>query len=325
MDHQNKPYYNLTPDFILDAIDDIGFRTDGRLLALNSFENRVYQVGIEEEKPLIAKFYRPNRWTDEAILEEHQFLLQMAEAEIPVVAPIKNENGETLHHIHGHRVTLFERKGGRPPELDIAETRLWLGRFLGRIHAVGKQQPFAHRPPLNTTTFGEDAIANILRSGFVPAHLQSNWEQTAQSALAVCKSIFDSLGTLDSLRLHGDCHPSNVLWTDNGPHFVDFDDSRMGPAIQDLWMLVSGDIDEQRNQLTDLLIGYEDFCEFDWREVKLIEPLRTLRMLHHSAWLCNRWEDPAFPAAFPWFTEGAYWEEQTRLLSLQIASITNDE
>ncbi|WP_018152486.1 serine/threonine protein kinase [Leeia oryzae] len=312
------PYSQLTPDCLLDALEAAGFRTDGRLLALNSFENRVYQVGIEDSTPVVAKFYRPHRWTDDAIHEEHAFLRQLAEAEIPVVAPLANAAGETLFHAEGFRFAVFPRRGGRSPELDNPETLTWLGRFIGRIHAIGRQSRYHHRPTLSPQTFGTHAIEQILDSGFVPADKRGRWQQSANRAMEAIEALYEKAGDIELIRLHGDCHPSNVLWTDDGPHFVDFDDSRMGPAVQDLWMLVTGAGIEQQHQLTDILVGYEDFCEFNWHERHLIEALRTLRQIHYAAWLSQRWSDPAFPAAFPWFGEPHYWDEHTQALEQQV-------
>lgn len=312
------PYADLTPDLILDAVDSAGLRTDGRMLALNSYENRVYQVGIEDAQPLVAKFYRPARWSDEQILEEHAFARELAEAEIPVVAPLEFE-GRTLHAFRGHRFTLFPRRGGRAPELDRPDTLEWLGRFLARIHNIGATHAFAARPALDIASFGDEPRAWLIDHACVPADLREAWTTVVDLALAEVRHCFERAGDVAAIRLHGDCHAGNVLWTDAGPHFVDLDDSRMGPAIQDLWMLLSGDRPAMMRQMSDVLAGYEDFRELDRRELHLVEPLRTLRLIHYSAWLARRWDDPAFPRAFPWFNTQRYWQDRVLELREQIA------
>lgn len=314
----SNSFYELSPDAVLDALDAIGLRGDGRLLALNSYENRVYQVGMEEGVPVVVKFYRPQRWSDAAILEEHAFVQELHESEIPVVPPM-NIAGATLHRHQGYRFAVFPRQGGRAPELDAPGTLEWTGRFMGRIHAVGASKAFTERPALDANTFGEQPRDWLLQSGMIPDELRESWSAISRQALDGVRRCFDRAGDVRVLRLHGDCHPGNVLWTDAGPHFVDFDDSRMGPAMQDLWMLLSGDRADMRRQLADLLAGYEDFCEFDQRELYLLEALRTLRLLHYSAWLGMRWADPAFPAAFPWFNTVRYWQDRILELREQVA------
>jgi len=312
------PYSALSPDCVLDALDSIGLRGDGRLLALNSYENRVYQVGIEDDKPLVVKFYRPGRWSDDAILEEHAFTQELTAAEIPVVPPLLL-NGATLHHYQGFRFAVFNRHGGRAPELGDPAVLEWAGRFIGRIHAVGAVKPFAHRPALDIDTFGTEPCAFLQDNDFIPVDLKASYAAIAQQALDGVRRSYDRAGTLPQLRLHGDCHGGNVLWTDAGPHFVDFDDARMGPAIQDLWMMLSGERAEQVRQMGDILAGYEDFCEFNPRQMHLVEALRTLRLIHYSAWLARRWDDPAFPAAFPWFNSQRYWQDRILELREQVA------
>ncbi|QGZ60316.1 serine/threonine protein kinase [Paraburkholderia acidisoli] len=321
------PYARLTPECVLDALDSVlmpaGRRTDGRMLALNSYENRVYQVGVEDGPPLVAKFYRPERWSDEAILEEHAFVAELAAREIPAVPALVLE-GRTLHSYEGFRFALFERRGGRAPDLDRSDTLEWLGRFIGRIHAVGATEPYRARPAIDIETFGYEPRAFLLEHDFVPRDLREAWRTAVDFALEGVKGAFERAsegGEIRPLRLHGDCHPSNVLWTDAGPHFVDFDDSRMGPAIQDLWLLLPGDRAGASRALADLLAGYEDFCEFEPRELHLVEALRTLRLIHYSAWLARRWHDPAFPAAFPWFNTQRYWEERVLELREQIGAM----
>jgi Ser/Thr protein kinase RdoA (MazF antagonist) len=321
MENQDSsaPYAGLTPDTVLNALESVGLRADGRLLALNSYENRVYQVGMEEGPPIVAKFYRPGRWSDAQILEEHAFVLELVERELPVVAPLTLGEGGTLRTFEGFRFAAYPRRGGRAPELDNPDTLEWMGRFIGRIHAVGALKPFEHRPALEIETFGEEPRAYLLSHGFIPIDLLDAWSSVVEQALAGVRRGFDRAGAVHTLRLHGDCHAGNVLWTDDGPHFVDFDDCRTGPAIQDLWMLLSGLRPDMTRQLSDVLAGYEDFFDFDPRELHLLEPLRTLRLIHYSAWLARRWNDPAFPAAFPWFNSQRYWQDRILELREQIA------
>lgn len=311
------PYDKLLPDLILDAIDAIDngrYRTSGSMLALNSYENRVYQVGLEAGGFLVAKFYRPGRWSDEAILEEHAFAAQLAGVEVPVVAPLPNASGETLHRHEGFRFALFERRGGHWPELDDPDTQYRLGQFLGRIHAVGATRDFDHRPALTPQSFGEQSLAYLLEHRFLPRDYEVQYRDLVEGLLVEVRRSFAAVDC-PAIRLHGDFHPGNILWTDTGAHLVDLDDCRMGPAVQDLWMLLSGERGQMEAQLDELLAGYEEFYDFNRRELTLIEPLRTLRLLHYSAWLARRWDDPAFLQAFPWFNTVRYWEEQ--LLTLR--------
>jgi Ser/Thr protein kinase RdoA (MazF antagonist) len=316
------PYADLTPDRILDALDAVGLRGDGRLLALGSYENRVYQIGIEDGAPVVAKFYRPGRWPDAAIAEEHAFVAELAAREIPVVAPLTLA-GATLHTFGGFRFAVYPRCGGRAPELGDRETLEWMGRFLGRIHAVGALAPFRHRPALDLHTFGLEPRDWLLEHDCIPSDLSDAWRSIAAQALDGVRHCWNRAGDVRTLRLHGDCHAGNVLWLEHGvtrgPHFVDFDDARTGPAVQDLWMLLSGERDEATRQLGFVLAGYEDFFAFDSRELHLVEALRTLRLLHYSAWLAQRWDDPAFPAAFPWFNTQRYWQDRILELREQVA------
>ncbi len=312
-------FSTLTPDLMLDALESISLRCDGRFIALNSYENRVFQVGIEDEKPVIAKFYRPHRWSDEAILEEHAFIAALAAQEIPVVPAMIYNKNKTLCKYRHFRFAVFSRHGGRAPELENEDTLEWLGRFLGRIHMVGKAQPYQHRPTLDVQTFGHQPLHWLLHHNFIPQDITEAYRSVAQQALAEVQHCYARAGEVEQLRLHGDCHAGNVLWTDEGPHFVDFDDSRMGPAIQDLWMLLSGERSDMVKQLSAVLAGYEDFCEFNPRELHLIEALRTLRLIHYSAWLAQRWDDPAFKLAFPWFNTQHYWQDRILELREQIA------
>ena len=314
------PYSTLGPDVVVEAVEALGHRCDGRVLALNSYENRVYQVGREEAAPVVVKFYRPGRWSTPAILEEHAFALELAAAEVPVVAP-EVRDGRSLFESHGFRYSVYPRQGGRWPEFATREDRAWMGRFLGRIHAVGRTRAFRHRARLDWRTMGVETVEWLLGQGWIPSHLEAAYESVAGDAIALVEQRFDEAEPLRTLRLHGDCHPGNVLWTDDGPHFVDLDDCMTGPAVQDLWMLVSGRPDEMRSQLEDFLEGYQDFADFDWHELRLVEPLRTLRILHYAGWLARRWDDPAFPRAFPWFEEQKYWEQHVLDLREQIAAM----
>lgn len=324
------PYAGLTPDRVLDALDTVGIRGDGRLQALGSYENRVYLIGVEpaaESAPpvarsVVAKFYRPGRWSDAAIGEEHAFVRELAAREIPVVAPLVLD-GRTLHVHDDFRFAVYPQCGGRAPELGERSTLEWMGRFLGRIHAVGALARFEHRPSIDVATFGIEPRDWLLEHGFVPPDLRDAWSAIAAQAIAGAQRCFDRAGDVGRIRLHGDCHGGNVLWSEHGstrgPQFVDFDDARMGPAVQDLWMLLSGDRADMTRQLGDVLAGYRDFHAFDERELHLIEALRTLRLLHYSAWLAQRWDDPAFPVAFPWFDTQRYWQDRILELREQVA------
>lgn len=312
------PYAGLGPDTILDAMESLGLRADGRQLALNSFENRVYQIWLEDAPPVIAKFYRPGRWSDAAILEEHAYSRELSENELPVVAPLPF-NGATLFEHSGFRFAVYARQGGRVPELSDRATLTQLGRLIGRIHALGALAPFRHRPYLDIRSFGDESRAFLLAGAWLPPDLKEVWRGVSAQALEGVGRAWERAGAVTALRLHGDCHLGNMLWTDAGPHFVDLDDSRMGPAMQDLWMLLSGDRGSMAGQLAEVLAGYESFHPFDRRELNLIEALRTLRLLHYSAWLARRWDDPAFPAAFPWFGSQHYWQDRILELREQIA------
>ena len=312
----SHPYDALTPDTVLDAVESAGFMPTGTLLALNSYENRVYQIGEEDLGFIVGKFYRPARWSDAQIQEEHDFARQLAELEIPVVAPLADARGNTLHQFGGFRFALFPRRGGRSPELDDPDTLYRLGQFIGRIHAVGASRPFLHRPAISLQEFGRDALDYLLQQQMLPPHYRGEYQQMAEQIL---EQVASQLARIDypSIRLHGDMHPGNILWTEHGAHLVDLDDARSGPAIQDLWMMLGGDAQNMRLQLDELLAGYEEFHDFDRRQLALIEPLRALRLLHYSYWLARRWDDPAFPLAFPWFGTEKYWEEQILILREQ--------
>ena len=314
------PFQTLTPSFIMDAVESQGFRCDCRTSALNSYENRVYQVGVEEGKPLIAKFYRPGRWSDQQIVEEHQFCLELAENELPVVAPWRNESGESLFHYRGFRFALYPRQGGHAPEFDNDENLLILGRMLGRIHSIGALRPFLHRPTLDSVSFGHQSVA-LIAERFIPDDYRASYEAVTGQLLEAIDAIIAAQPQLCYIRAHGDCHAGNILWRDGAPHFVDFDDARMAPAVQDLWMMLSGERPRQLAQLAQLVKGYSEFYDFRPSELRLIEALRALRMLHYSAWLASRWEDPTFPITFPWFNTVRYWGEHILQLREQLSAL----
>lgn len=317
------PYAALTPECLLDAIETTGLRCDGRLSALNSFENRVYQVWLESGDSVVAKVYRPRRWKREAIAEEHAFALALAEAELPVVAPMVIK-GATLHEHAGFLLALYPRQGGRTPEFEDTETLRWLGRFIARIHSVGALADFRHRPQIGLREFGEEPARYVLAHDFVPADLRAAYESTARDVLARVEQRWEEAGRFRRLRLHGDCHAGNILWTETnpgGPHFVDLDDARMGPAVQDIWMWLSGEREAQQGQLAAIIAGYREFNDFNPAELALIEPLRTLRIMHYAGWLARRWDDPTFPQNFPFFNTQRYWQDHILALREQAAAL----
>lgn len=316
------PYDALTPDLVLDAVESTGRLSDMRMLALNSYENRVFQVGIEDDTPVIAKFYRPERWSAAAIQEEHDFTQALADAEISVVAPLRDDAGRSLFEHAGFRFALYPRRGGHAPNLDDPDTLFSLGRTLGRIHAIGRAANFQYRPTVDVASLGRDSWEFLQNGDFLPAHLATEFAEAVEALLARCDQRFAETN-YQPLRLHGDCHPGNILWRDDTAHFVDFDDARTGPAVQDFWMLLADDRHEQARQMMELIEGYEEFCDFNRGELKLIEPLRGLRQLYYSAWLARRWEDPAFPRHFPWFNSPHYWQQQLLQLRDQIHAIDN--
>ncbi|MBY0409985.1 MAG: serine/threonine protein kinase [Burkholderiaceae bacterium] len=331
------PYSRLTPDHVLDALASVGLYGDGRLMALSSYENRVYQVTLEDGERVVAKFYRPHRWSDAQILEEHAFAAELMAAEVPAVGPMVL-NGTTLNNHHGFAFSVSPWRGGRQPELDDFEVLEWIGRFLARIHTVGAARPFTERPALDLPTFGTDSRDWLLAHNIIPLDVQGEWKAQCDIALeiiaasAYSKSATSTFGLNNAppIRLHGDCHPGNILWTPldeygrGGPHFVDLDDARTGPAVQDLWMLLSGDRRQRTHQLSALVDGYEQFRSFDRRELALIEPLRTLRLIHYSAWLARRWQDPIFAVNFPWFGSSDYWRGQVNMLIEQIEAMQEE-
>ncbi len=324
-------FSTLDPQQVLDALDAVGLRGDGRVLQLNSYENRVFQVFLEDGSAVVAKFYRPGRWSDAQILEEHAFALELAAAEVPVVPPLLLRAAEagvallgeppTLASGFGHRYAVAARCAGREPELEDPQALQQLGRFIGRLHEVGRKRPFQHRHHLNARLDGRRAMALVIDGGFVPDTELPAWRAACEAALTAAEAAFTTAAPVATLRLHGDCHLGNVLWRDGAPHVVDLDDAMQGPAVQDLWMLVSGDHSTMARQLDQLLAGYEQFSEFDDRERRLIEPLRTLRMVRHSAWLAERWRDPTFPLNFPFFGSAAYWNQQAAQLREQLEAM----
>jgi len=327
----SHPYEALTPDVVLDALASVGLYGDGRQLALSSYENRVYQLHLEDGSAVVAKFYRPGRWLEAQILEEHAFSAELMAAEIPVVGPLTLA-GSTLHYFAGFAFSVSPRRGGRRPEFDDPDVLEWIGRFLARIHSVGARQSFQQRPALNLQSFGIDSRAWLLAHDQVPLDVQSAWAKVSQDALDLIAGYASLTGAGGLIRLHGDCHPGNILWTpldapataQPGPHFVDLDDARMGPAVQDMWMLLSGERVQQQCQLGYLIDGYEQFRTFDRCELALIEPLRTLRLLHYSAWLARRWSDPTFPINFPWFGSSDYWQGQVLMLQEQVEAMQSE-
>lgn len=316
MSESGQPYAGLGPDTVLDAIADCGFEPDGKLLALNSFENRVYMVGLDGGDSLVAKFYRAGRWSDAAIGEEHDFTRELAEAELPVVAPLAPQ-GRSLHRFDGFRFALFPRHGGRAPSLESVDQLEWMGRLIGRIHAIGARKPFQHRGRLDLKSKVTGPAAAAANSGLVPDHLHDNYQSAITQLVGALEDLYDRLPAFSQLRLHGDCHPGNVLWTDRGPHFVDLDDALSGPAIQDLWMLAGDDA-----ALDSLLEGYTQFADIDPRQRELIPALRAMRQVHHGGWIAARWADPAFPRAFPFAAEPRWWQEH--IADLQEAAATLD-
>ncbi|HSS65296.1 MAG TPA: serine/threonine protein kinase [Gammaproteobacteria bacterium] len=321
MSSDGRPFDGLEPGVILEAAEHFGVRCDGRLLALNSFENRVYQIGVEDGPSVVAKFYRPGRWSNDAILEEHAFSLEFAGHEIPVVPPLRDGEGRTLVEYAGFRFALYPSRGGYWPELQEAEDRRQLGRFIGRMHAVGALRAFEHRPAIDVESYGEASARFLLENDFLPPGTDTLYQQTSNTLLEHIREQFEKSSNVRRIRLHGDLHRGNILWSSSGPAIVDLDDCRTGPAVQDLWMLLAGSSDEMRLQMSDFLAGYRTFYEFSARELALVEALRALRIMHHAAWIARRWSDPAFPRAFPWFGTPSYWEGHLSDLKEQIAQL----
>jgi Ser/Thr protein kinase RdoA (MazF antagonist) len=341
-DNPRHAFESLTPDVVLDALASVGLYGDGRLTALSSYENRVYQVHLEHGldrdtvalRSVVVKFYRPERWTDAQIREEHSFSFELMSAEIPVVGPLvlqgmNDDKSVSLHHHAGFAFSVSPQRGGRPPELDDFEVLEWIGRFLARIHTVGAAKPFVDRPTLDVQSFGVEPMDWLLSHDMIPLDVQAAWQKACRSAINLIASQAVNTRATATIRLHGDCHPGNILWTPTdaphgGPHFVDLDDARSGPAVQDVWMLLSGDRRQRTTQLSALIDGYEQFRPFDRRELALIEPLRTLRLIHYSAWLARRWRDPTFPINFPWFGTSDYWSSQVHMLQEQMEAMQEE-
>ena len=317
------PYDRLTPDMIIDAVESAGYLSDARLLALNSYENRVYQVGIEDSTPLIAKFYRPERWSEAQILEEHRFSLELQDAEISVVAPMVNDQGASLHTFEGFQFALFLRRGGYPPELDNLDNMLVLGRTLGRIHAVGRAGQFKVRHSMSVQRMLSNS-RELLLEKFIPRDLVPAYESLTADLEQQVRSVFSEVQPEDFISIHGDCHVSNILWRDNTAHFVDFDDCCAAPAMQDLWMFLNGERHDHQLQLSELVEGYSEFCDFDPRQIRWIETLRILRLIHYAAWLGRRWEDPAFPRSFTWFNTERYWADHILELREQMSDLQEE-
>ncbi len=315
------PYAGLTPEKVLAAVESFGFEADARVFALNSYENRVYQVGIADGSYLIIKFYRPERWSREQILEEHHFTAELARLELPVVPPLLCNGSDTLADYGGFLIAIFPQFIGRPPELDNLDNLLVMGRFIGRIHAVGATRKFKHRVAITPDRFAKASQQYLLDHDFIPASLLVAYESLSRDLIERVEERFKAVGKLTTLRIHGDCHPGNVLWKNDTPTFVDFDDAMQGPAIQDLWMMLSGDRDQRQGQLLELIEGYNEFYDFRVAELALIESLRTMRIMHYSAWLARRWQDPAFPMSFPWFNTERYWAEHILELREQLAAL----
>jgi Ser/Thr protein kinase RdoA (MazF antagonist) len=317
------PYDRLTPDLVIDAVESTGRLSDARLLALNSYENRVYQVGIEADEPLVAKFYRPGRWSRAQIEEEHSFSLELQAADISIVAPLVDADGNTLHEYDDFLFALFTRRGGYPPELDNLDNLLILGRTLGRIHAVGRAAPFQHRQDISVQRMLSDS-REFLLGGFIPRELEPAYASLTEDLLQAVTRVYSEVHPKDQIRIHGDCHVGNILWRDDVAHFVDLDDCVTAPAVQDLWMFLNGERHDRELQLSELIEGYSEFCDFDPRQLRWVEALRTLRLVHYSAWLARRWDDPAFPRSFTWFNTERYWAEHILELREQMAALQEE-
>jgi len=315
------PYQFLTPDLVLDAIESVGFVVNGRLFPLNSYENRVYQVGIEDSDPLIAKFYRPNRWTPEQLEEEHRFVAELEAGEVPAVAAIPLPTGGYLGHWQGFTFALYPQRGGQAPDISMPDTLYRLGQWLGRLHRIGSVKPFEHRPQMDIMGSIQGSRDFLMESGFIPQDLQLPYGSLVDDLLIRIEKRLADAGQWDNIRLHGDFHLGNILMREERILLVDFDDTRQGPAMQDIWLLLSGEASEQSGQFAEIIEGYEQFHSFNTRERFLIEPLRTFRVIDQAAWLARRWEDPTFPQHFPWFAGARYWSDQILMLREQLANL----
>lgn len=319
---EQTPYQHLTPDVILDSVDRLGLQTSGHMLALNSYENRVYMIGVEEHPGVVVKFYRPNRWSEQQILEEHAFLQELEEEDIPVVAPWQDADGKTLWLYEGYMMAVFPKKSGHPLERDNDNHLEQVGRLLGRVHAYASRQPFEHRITLSPENHGWTARQTVIDSGFLPFELEQSYITTSGHLLEAVDRVWNQVNPKNQ-RIHGDFHPGNILYRDQQPWLVDFDDCVMGPKIQDIWMLLSGDSHQEAAQMRHIMRGYQHFSDFDSAELQLIACCRALRILHYAAWLSQRWEDPAFPAAFPWFDSPRFWSDHILQLREELASVTH--
>jgi len=317
VDASNHPYSALTPEVILQAVESLGLLADGRFYPLNSYENRVYQIWLESGEIVVAKFYRPGRWSREAILEEHAIAQEFVDQELPVVAPAV-VNQQTLHDYQGFQLAIYPRQGGRAPAFDNNAHLEQLGRLVGRLHAIGARYRFEHRVSMSVQRFGWDNLTYLKDHDWVPAEMAHNFYQTVEQAVQLAAQQTENLFSQPGIRLHGDLHAGNILWTDAGPHLVDLDDCMQGPAVQDIWMFLSGEKDDVEKQTEIILNGYSQFHDFDYASLDAIESLRTLRMLNYTAWLARRWQDPAFPHHFPWFNTPNYWQEQLNQMREQV-------
>lgn len=317
----SHPYDALTPDLILDAMESVGLPASGRLFALNSYENRVYQVGLDDTSPVIAKFYRPGRWSEAQIREEHEFTRELLAADIPVVAPLAMPSGDTLAEHGGFHFAVFPQRGGQAPDTSVTDTLYRLGQWLGQMHNIGSEKPFKHRPAIELLIGIESNNQELLEGNWIPADLRPAWDSLIPDLIQLCAARIDEAGPVETLRIHGDCHAGNILCRDEQMLFVDLDDCRTGPAIQDMWLLLNGESAERGAQLGELIEGYEMFRDFNRRERHLIEPLRCYRQIAHCAWLARRWDDPAFPRFFPWFAQPRFWSDQILSLREQLSAL----